>query len=318
MPFTSDKNKKGRPKGTLTTGYNLISTSDNKKYHGDAVREHRKRLAQNQKPPTPAPVATDESAPSDELPSSSSSKRGRKPLFDKPITPTTARRRKLLSQRTIRQKQRAFHKRSKISRSLWEKKKSPVASDSEPKSDTDHLSDEANPSDNDTDSERVDTEGEENQEQLPSDSEHEPSEPSVSTATEYRYRTKLVGCLTSNPIDNLNMFVCFLNTIQLPCTLRSEVKKLAARPCGLLNQRQLQYRVNKFLHQVLISEQTLTMISKYWLGLLFQHRYIEVLFSDASINISPNYLPKSFVVSREAATVAKELVTSRKNVSERI
>ena len=66
----------------------------------------------------------------------------------------------------------------------------------------------------------------------------------------------------------------------------------------------------------MITESTLKLLLKYWLWLLIKHRHVEVLFSEASVVIDIEYLPKCFIVSRKASLIAEELVTSRRNVSE--
>ena len=147
-----------------------------------------------------------------------------------------------------------------------------------------------------------------------SDSEEDATIPST---TEYSYRNTLKSYLPLNSFDNLDMLLYFLSNITCPFPLKSELAKLSE--IGYrenLNQRQLCYRVNKAIAKIRITESTLKLLLKYWLGLLIKHRYIEVLFTEASVVIDLEYLPKSFIVSREASLIAEELVTSRPKVKE--
>ena len=65
-----------------------------------------------------------------------------------------------------------------------------------------------------------------------------------------------------------------------------------------------------------ITESTLKFLLKHWLGLLIKHRYIEALFTEASVVTDLEHLPESFIVSREASLIVQKLVTSRCNVKE--
>ena len=139
----------------------------------------------------------------------------------------------------------------------------------------------------------------------------------ITSTTEYRYRNTLASYLPINSVDSLNMLLYFLSNITCPCPLKSELAKLSEVGYRRnLNQRQLHYRVNKVIAKIRITESTLKLLLKYWLGLLIKHRYVEVLFTEASVVIDLEYLPKSFIVSREASLIAEELVTSRPKVKE--
>ena len=303
MPFRG-KSKKGRPKGSTTTGYTNFSVEEKRQYHGESVQEHRQRLDQ-----IPLASTSETTEPSNEP--SSSGKRGGKPVFDAAMTPNTRRKRRCKMQKTRRRQQKTSQTRSKISHALWNKTTddptTPGSGEEIVDTNSDTASDEDGSSDDVADDIHADSPVEE----------HATS--SISRATEWRYKSKLRGCLPSNNVDCLNMLICFLNSTELPptlsCQLKDEITKLPPLH-GTLNQRQLRYRVRKFISQININEEVLTLLMEYWLGLLFEHRYLEVLFCESEINIDNKYLPKSFVVSREASRVAKELVTSRRNVSD--
>ena len=86
---------------------------------------------------------------------------------------------------------------------------------------------------------------------------------------------------------------------------------------GHLSQRQIRYRVQKIHENLCRASQTdMDMILKYWLGVLLEAPCIESLLSNASVELDEQYLPKSVLVSRAAAKIAKQLVTSRKNVTD--
>ena len=108
----------------------------------------------------------------------------------------------------------------------------------------------------------------------------------ITSTTEYRYRNTLKSYLPFNSLDSLNMLLCFLSNITCPCPLKSEIAKF--NEVGYrenLNQRQLRYRVNKVIAKIRITESTLKLLLKYWLGLLIKHKHIEGLFSEASVVI---------------------------------
>ena len=139
----------------------------------------------------------------------------------------------------------------------------------------------------------------------------------ITSTTEYRYRNTLASYLPINSVDSLNMLLYFLSNITCPCPLKSELAKLSEVGYRRnLNQRQLHYRVNKVIAKIRITESTLKLLLKYWLGLLVKHRHIETLFFEASVVIDLEYLPKCFIVSRKASVIAQELVTSCRNVNE--
>ena len=296
MPFTSSnpKLKKGRPKGSTTTGYSTLSEQEKQKYHKKAYKHSRKQEYDpqeenlSQEPSTSKELSTPGTPPSDK--SSSSKKRGRRPINEHPMTPNTKKKRKNESQQKIRKKEKLSKKMSKIRKNFWQSRKESVEASDDSASDLDDI---------------VPLEPEESIDQS--------SDVVFSKPTMYRYRARLQSCLPSNAMDNLNMFVCFIQGIDLPLNLKSEIVKLDA-PKGSLNSRQLRYQVKKLHNKIKINQTYLCPIVKYWLGQLFQHRYIEVLFSDADINIDADILPKSFEVSREASKIAKDLVISRKNV----
>ena len=53
---------------------------------------------------------------------------------------------------------------------------------------------------------------------------------------------------------------------------------------------------------------------KFWLETVLDDKEVEAIFNEALVSIDPEFLPKSFVVSRKAADIAWKLVTSRQNV----
>ena len=139
----------------------------------------------------------------------------------------------------------------------------------------------------------------------------------IPSAIKYRYQNTLNSHPPFNSLDSLNMLLSFLSNITCPCPLKSELAKLKEISYrGNLNQRQLLYRVGKVISKIKITESTLKLLFKYWLGLLIKHRHIEALLSETSVVIDPEYLPKCFIVSKEASPIAHELVTSRCNVNE--
>ena len=138
----------------------------------------------------------------------------------------------------------------------------------------------------------------------------------IPSAIKYRYQNTLNSHPPFNSLDSLNM-LSFLSNITCPCPLKSELAKLNEISYrGNLNQRQLLYRVGKVISKIRITESTLKLLFKYWLGLLIKHRHREALLSETSVVIDPEYLPKCFIVWKEASPIAHELVTSRCNVNE--
>ena len=96
MPFEK-KSKKGPPKGTITTGCIYLTSEEKEAYHSDAVWEHRKNtLAVTAKPKAhPKTVKKKQNKKNtskfSEAGSSSSGKRGRKPVYNNPFSPNTRR-----------------------------------------------------------------------------------------------------------------------------------------------------------------------------------------------------------------------------------
>ena len=82
-----DKKKRGRKKGSITTGYIHKTAEEKGNYHGDAVKQHRQSKAEVSTPATTSTVTDNEAC--------SSSNRGRKPLRDTPMTPNTMKRRRV-------------------------------------------------------------------------------------------------------------------------------------------------------------------------------------------------------------------------------
>ena len=130
MPFEK-KSKKGRPKGTITTGYTYLTSEEKEAYHSDAVREHRQNtLAVTAKPK--APPKTVENKNTSKFPEagpSSSGKRGQKPVNNNPFSPNTRCQRKLQSQKRICHKNKISKTRTFIARSLWNKRNNSTTPD---------------------------------------------------------------------------------------------------------------------------------------------------------------------------------------------
>ena len=95
MPFPK---RKGRPEGSIASGYSKMSSEEKLEYHKEAMREHREQ----QKRPIPeTPVAKNTTPVKD---ASSSSRAGRNPLDETPMTPHTRSKRCVDLQRRRRKK----------------------------------------------------------------------------------------------------------------------------------------------------------------------------------------------------------------------
>ena len=134
----------------------------------------------------------------------------------------------------------------------------------------------------------------------------------------YRYCSLLQGSLTAHSSDNLQLLLNFISTrsAKFPGSLKQELLKVKS-VIGHLSQWQIRYRVQKIHENLCRASQTdMDMLLKYWLGVLLEDPCIESLLSNASVELDEQYLPKSVLVSRTAAKIAKQLVTSRKNVTD--
>ena len=83
----------------------------------------------------------------------------------------------------------------------------------------------------------------------------------------HEYKARFKTCLPFNSVDYLNMFVFFVNTLELPLDLKSELVKLGV-PEESLNSRQFRYLVTKAHNYKNINKNSVNQIVKYWLGLL--------------------------------------------------
>ena len=110
MPFPK-KSKKGRPKGSTSTGYSQLTLDDKKEYHHKAVREHRECKDSSET------IETESFTPS---PSNHPSSSGTASNSKGPQTPRTRKRKKLESQQKIRKRKSVSKKRSNISKSAWQ------------------------------------------------------------------------------------------------------------------------------------------------------------------------------------------------------
>ena len=120
MPFTG-RSKKGRPRGSTSTGYKHLSAEEKSEYHAESVREHRQRLEKETKSQKSTKTPSNPPNTIEQSEASSSGKRGRKPVSGTAMTPNTRAKRKLQQQKTRRHKEKVSETRSKISRTLWNK-----------------------------------------------------------------------------------------------------------------------------------------------------------------------------------------------------
>ena len=359
MPF---QKKKGRKKGSTTTGYIKLTKEEKDAYHADAREQHRKKSKE-------VTNTKSDSVPESPPCSSSSSRAGRKPLHSAPMTPRTRKRRRVETQRERRKKEKISKTRSIIKFASWEQKKIRMVSDhnddaskDENESDLDDLSDKESNLHNASEGRESDFSDVSEEERLPdliddseeesdwesnlddinteehntsamSDEEHgngeeinhEINEEVVDSRLDesirrqyYRHRSALQGSFTSDSVDNLKMLIYFLNTNNSTSSLQKELLKIKTSE-GHLNVRQIRYRVKKLRDKLKkMKEDQLTKLLRYWVGELLDDPKIERLFSECSVLIDTEYMPRSIIVSRKAEEIARKLVTSRKNVSDNV
>ena len=352
MPFTKEgKVKKGRPKGTLTTGFTDMTDEEKKKYKSEVVRKHRaksvpslsatKSSASNPSPTKRRRTLLQNISPAttEEADQPSSSKQGRPPISgEKAMTPNTRRGRRRSQQKTRRHKAKVSSIRSKISKSLWQKDKpennkladeydsSSDEGNDDDESDHDLSSDDNAVHDSDAQTLHTPPASNENNTHIPAVDSDVPGTSSSANmknsvghapSTIYRHRSSLRGCLTFNAVDNLRILMSYVSRFLFITSFSDELNKIVIAD-GHLNERQIRYRVKKLNDSIICpTENDVKLLVKYWLGLLLEHPPIERLFIVASVNIE-EYLPHSLTVLRKAKTIANDLVTSRSNVKDSI
>ena len=114
------------------------------------------------------------------------------------------------------------------------------------------------------------------------------------------------------------MMIYLVNLSTCHNPLQIELKKIQIES-GDLSIRQIHYRVDKLLNRLPnLNETESKTLLRYWFGLLLDNVLVEQLLNDFSVVIPQEYIPQSITISMKAASIAREMVTSRGNVSQEI
>ena len=138
---------------------------------------------------------------------------------------------------------------------------------------------------------------------------------SESRSSLWKYKCRLRGVLTADPVDIMNILSAFNNVFEVDAGLSNEISKL--QHPGNMTTWQYKYRAKKVsdIFTKVKSCDVRVKLMMFWLDQLLSHSVIEAIFDSVGILLPPIFVPKS--VSRVATELtSKYLSCSSKSTIE--
>ena len=140
------------------------------------------------------------------------------------------------------------------------------------------------------------------------------SESGLSRSSPWRYKCRLRGVLTANPIDNMNILIAFNKKSEVDPKLSSEIAKLE-HP-GNMTIWQYTYRAKKVegIFSKIQSTDAKVKLMTFWLDQLLSHSVVEAIFNSFDVLLPSKFVPRAYSVSQVAAEPStKYLVCSSRS-----
>ena len=218
----------------------------------------------------------------------SSTKVGRPALSDQAMTPNSLKQYKRTNISEKRKQKKLSQTRSNAMKRRWQMR----LIDPDERAPVDDIDEGVNPMVDNSDNEEESEEG--------------------SERTLYRSKTALIGLLTNSVFENLDVFVYLVRGkfSEIFDTSRYEQK-------SNLTHHQIRYRAEKIFDSVFRRKVDSSILLKYWLDKLMEHKLVEVIFDEMEWLVPDEIMPLSFAVSRTAKTFASKMLTRNNTSDER-